>query len=171
MGRSIIVVGLNIGKIYSGYTFSTISHFDENPNLVKSCSWKSEYFSGLFLETPTSILLNAEKGFESFGFEAEDQYKSLTEEMKESDVYFFQHFLCQTKCYRKNGEMFVKPTNRVNPVSLKTLLIHSVAYLKKLFYLNFMTKFPLLMKMTFSGWSCILTIASLMPVLHFMKRV
>ncbi|XP_052085225.1 uncharacterized protein LOC127722391 [Mytilus californianus] len=141
MNRPLIVVGVNKSKIYSGYTFSTISHFEENPNLVKSFSWKSEKFCRLSLETPTSILLNAEKSFESFGYEAEDQYMSLTEEMKESNVYFFQHFLCQTKCYRKNGEMLVKPTNHFGPVPLKTLLSHSLSYLIKHFYLEVMNRF------------------------------
>ncbi|XP_076080277.1 uncharacterized protein LOC143051163 [Mytilus galloprovincialis] len=138
MNRSILVVGVNIGKLYSGYTFSTKSDFDDNPNHVKTCRWKSEYLKKLSEETPTSILLNAEKGFESFGYEAEVQYMSLTEETKESDVYFFQHFLCQTKWYRKNGKMFVKPTNRSDPVLLKTLIKHSVSYLKKHFDLKVM---------------------------------
>ncbi|CAG2255436.1 unnamed protein product [Mytilus edulis] len=136
MNRSILVVGVNIGKLYSGCTFSTKSHFDEKPNHVMSVSWKSEYLTKLSEETPTSILLNAEKGFESFGYEAEDQYMSLTDETKASDVYFFQHFLCQTKWYRKNGKILVKPTNRSDPVPLKTLLSQSISYLKNHFDLN-----------------------------------
>ncbi|CAG2255439.1 unnamed protein product [Mytilus edulis] len=69
MNRSILVVGVNIGNLYSGYTFSTKQDFEKNPNLVKT--WEFEYFRKLSDEIPTSILLNAEKGFQSFGNEAE----------------------------------------------------------------------------------------------------
>ncbi|VDI22499.1 Hypothetical predicted protein [Mytilus galloprovincialis] len=129
----LIVVAVNIGETYSGYTFSTKYDFQQYPRNVKCYGkWKSQYLERLNTQTPTSILLNAEKGFESFGFEAEDQYLSLSaENMNKSDVYFFQHFLSQDNWYReKSGQMFVKPSNRNGCVPLKTLLKHSVSYLK-----------------------------------------
>ncbi|XP_071138546.1 uncharacterized protein [Mytilus edulis] len=132
MYRGALVATVNIGEIYSGYTFFNKAGFEDDPRAVTSYgSWKSQYLMGLHTQTPTSILLNAEKGFESFGFEAEDQYISLSEDMENSDMYFFQHFLCQENWYReKSGKIFVKPSNRIGYVPLKTLLIHSVSYLK-----------------------------------------
>lgn len=91
------------------------------------------YFARVFFwQTPTSILLNAEKGFQSFGYEAEDQNMSLSENGNESDVYFFQHFLCQPKWIKEtvNSEILVKSSNLMGAVPLKTLLSYSVRYLK-----------------------------------------
>ncbi|VDI22500.1 Hypothetical predicted protein [Mytilus galloprovincialis] len=136
MHRFLLVATVNIVEIYSGYTFSTKAAFEDDPTTVTSyCAWQSQYIGGSRTQTPTSILLNAEKGFESFGFEAEDQYISLSEDMENSDVYFFQHFLCQENWYReKSGEILVKPSNRIGCAPLKTLLKHSVSYLKTHFF-------------------------------------
>ncbi|CAC5395693.1 unnamed protein product [Mytilus coruscus] len=133
MDKPLHVVSVNIEEIYSGYTFSSAKDFEYDPMHIASYGgWTSLYCEGSYLQTPTSILLNAEKGFESFGYEAEDQYMSLSENVNESDVYFFQHFLCQPKWYKEtvNGEILVKSSNLMGPIPLKTLLSHSVRYLK-----------------------------------------
>lgn len=102
MYRVALVATVNIGEIYSGYTFSNKAGFEDDPRAVTSYgSWKSQYLMGLHTQTPTSILLNAEKGFQSFGFEAEDQYISLSEDMENSDVYFFQHFFMSGKLVQR----------------------------------------------------------------------
>ncbi|XP_063438679.1 uncharacterized protein LOC134719619 [Mytilus trossulus] len=130
MDRTKLVVAFNIGEIYTGYTFSTTAQFNDDPMKINSISWHSQY-NRMSEQTPSSIILNAEKGFQSFGFEAEDQYLLSCENNKDTNFYFFQHFLCQTNWFtEKNGEIYVNPLNRVGPVLLQTLIRHSVSYLK-----------------------------------------
>lgn len=132
---ALLVVAMRIGDLYSGHTFSTLAGFNDNPmNVTCYGRCKSQYLNQHQLQTPTSILLNAERGFVSFGYEAEDNYLSLYVNKKESDVYFFQNFACPLKWYEEtNGEIFVKPSNRTDSVPLKTLLCHSVSYFKAQF--------------------------------------
>ncbi|XP_052084451.1 uncharacterized protein LOC127721689 [Mytilus californianus] len=129
------VVAVNIGEIYSGYVISTTSGFKNDPmNIMCYGHWKSQNLRGLNEQIPTSILLNSEKEFMGFGFEAEDQYLSSCENKEDSDLYFFQHFFCQSKWNKDtNGEIFVKSSNRVDAVPLTLILSHSVPYLKSHF--------------------------------------
>lgn len=76
-----LVVAFNIGEIYTRYTFSTNAQFNNDPMKINDILWHS-YYNQMSNQTPTSIILNAEKGFQSFGFEAEDQYLLSCETVK-----------------------------------------------------------------------------------------
>ena len=43
-------------------------------------------------KTPTSLLLNADLSFDSFGYKAVETYAQLQDQSKERSYYFFQHF-------------------------------------------------------------------------------
>lgn len=90
-----LVVAFNIGEIYTRYTFSTNAQFNNDPIKINDILWHS-YYNQMSNQTPTSIILNAEKGFQSYGFEEEDQYLLSCENNEDNNFYFFQHFLCQT---------------------------------------------------------------------------
>lgn len=122
MNKPLHVVSVKIGEIYSGYTLSSAKDFAYDPLHITSYEgWTSLFRGGIFWQTPTSILLNAEKGSQSFGYEAEDQYMSLSENGNESDVYFFQHFLCQPKWFKEsvNSGILVKSSNLMGAVPLR----------------------------------------------------
>lgn len=134
MYRTQLVVAFNIGEIYTGYTFSTNAQFNDDPMKINGILWHSQY-NRMSNQTPTSIILNAEKGFQSFGFEAENHYILSFENNENNNFYFFQYFLCQTHWFTEtNGEIYVNPLNRVRPVLLQTLIRHSVSYLKPHFF-------------------------------------
>ena len=43
------------------------------------------------LKTPTCLLLNPDRSFNSFGYEAQDRYAEL-EEAEAGEYYYFEHF-------------------------------------------------------------------------------
>ena len=43
-------------------------------------------------KTPTCLLLNEDKEFDSFGFEAEERYADLSFDKKHVDFYYFKQF-------------------------------------------------------------------------------
>ena len=47
---------------------------------------------GLWDKMPTCVLLQSDKSFHSFGFDAQDKYEELTRENKQESWYFFERF-------------------------------------------------------------------------------
>ncbi|XP_052790119.1 heat shock 70 kDa protein 12A-like [Mya arenaria] len=83
-----IVVAFDFGTTYSGYAFS----HSNNPFKVGTFLWKSGQESLISQKTPTSILLNPEGSFHSFGFEAEDKFANLSEAEEHGDWRLFRQF-------------------------------------------------------------------------------
>ena len=87
--QSLIVAAFDFGTTYSGYAFS----FKDSPNEVKTNkSWTAGSGKLISLKTPTSILLNEDGEFDSFGFDAEDKYSSLAEDGKHHGWRLFRRF-------------------------------------------------------------------------------
>lgn len=87
MGSS--VAAIDFGTTYSGYVFS----LKKDPTQFYSQqTWNAGHGKLVSLKTPTSLLLNPDKTFHSFGFKAEDTYAELAEEGKHDKYYFFQKF-------------------------------------------------------------------------------
>ena len=64
----LLVSAIDFGETYSGYAFS----FKESPNDIKMHkNWGSSIASS---KTPTVVLTNPDGSFNSFGYEAEDEY-------------------------------------------------------------------------------------------------
>ncbi|KAL4230004.1 Heat shock 70 kDa protein 12A [Mactra antiquata] len=89
-----VVAAIDFGTTYSGYAFSFWHDYLLDPlkiqtNLAWYCSSGQSLVS---TKTPTSVLLNPDKTFNAFGFEAEDKYFELAEEDEHTDYYFFRRF-------------------------------------------------------------------------------
>lgn len=84
-----IVAAIDIGTTYSGFAFS----FQHKPlNFYFKTQWYSEHGGMVSKKTSTSLLLNSDETFNSFGFEAEDKYASLAQDKKHHDFLFFRKF-------------------------------------------------------------------------------
>ncbi|XP_052784688.1 heat shock 70 kDa protein 12A-like [Mya arenaria] len=89
--KPLLVAAFDFGTTYSGYAFS----FRGNPNKIQT---NSTWYAGggssklMSLKTPTSVLLNPEGQFDSFGFEAEDKYAGLAEDDEHHDWKLFRRF-------------------------------------------------------------------------------
>lgn len=86
---ALVVVAIDFGTTYSGYAFSLLNnqHQFNGPHM-----WYAGQGGMSYPKTPTSLLLNSDESFNSFGFEAETRYASLAAKNKEQKYYFFQRF-------------------------------------------------------------------------------
>lgn len=84
-----VVVAIDFGTSFSGFAFS-FNHQDGSEDIFMNRSWGSAQGYST-LKTPTCILLNPEKKFVKFGFEAAEKYAGL-EDAKDKSFYFFDRF-------------------------------------------------------------------------------
>ena len=81
-----VVVAIDFGTTFSGYAFS----FKDKPKAVKTnTSWSKQLVS---LKAPTSVLLDDERKFHSFGYEAEAKYGQLIEDEEGDEWSLFRKF-------------------------------------------------------------------------------
>ena len=83
------VVGIDFGTTYSGYAFSLSC---EKLTFYSPHVWSSGHGGLTSLRTPTSLLLNPDQTFHSFGFTAEDKFADLVYKDEHRGFYFFQRF-------------------------------------------------------------------------------
>lgn len=84
-----VVVAIDFGTSFSGFAFS-FNHRDGSDEIYMNRSWGSAQGYSTF-KTPTCILLNREKKFVKFGFEAAEKYAEL-EDADDKSFYFFDRF-------------------------------------------------------------------------------
>ena len=83
------VVGIDFGTTYSGYAFSLSC---DELTFYSPQVWNSGHGGMTSLRTPTSLLLNPDQTFHSFGFEAEDKFADLAASDEHHGFYFFRRF-------------------------------------------------------------------------------
>ncbi|XP_062618636.1 heat shock 70 kDa protein 12B-like [Saccostrea cucullata] len=108
----LLVAAIDFGTTYSGYAFSYRDEYEKDPLRVSSKVWVSGSSSLLTLRTPTCVLFNKHKVFDSFGYDAENKYSELTLKEEHAEWYYFQRF-----------RMF--PFNKEEPLS-KVLKIKTI---------------------------------------------
>lgn len=74
IGDRLLVAAIDFGTAYSGYAFS----FKSDPMKIQTnASWSQRLVS---MKTPTSVLVDPDQKFDSFGYDAESKYAELLEE-------------------------------------------------------------------------------------------
>lgn len=81
----LLVAAIDFGTTYSGYAYSWKHEWTE----IKTNKWAGG--SGLSYKTPSVLLLNEDKSFNSFGYDAEKKYSSLVENGTTCKKYFYFH--------------------------------------------------------------------------------
>lgn len=84
-----MVAAINIGDIYSQCGISHPCDFDSNFNRVHFIAFETK-FNEMTYQLPTSLLLNEDKEFKGFGYEAEQKYISLLENGTHKSYYYFR---------------------------------------------------------------------------------
>jgi len=87
----LFVAAIDFGTTYSGYAFSSKDGFKQEPLKVVSNVWNAGTRSLISHKAPTALLLNPDKTFKAFGYEAENQYIELSEEDKDVQKYYYFH--------------------------------------------------------------------------------
>ncbi|XP_061183703.1 heat shock 70 kDa protein 12A-like isoform X3 [Saccostrea echinata] len=123
-----LVAAIDFGTTYSGYAYS----FKHDWATVQTNTWSGE--QQVSYKAPTALLLNPDKSFKAFGFEAETFYSSLTSEDDDSckEYYFFQRFklILKTKLeerVHRNTECLDINGKSVDAMSV---FMHCIEYLK-----------------------------------------
>ncbi|XP_076084861.1 heat shock 70 kDa protein 12B-like isoform X2 [Mytilus galloprovincialis] len=89
----LLVAASDFGTTYSGYAFSMRDTYKTDPlKIHANQAWNAGGRQLLSLKTPTCILLNSNKDFDSFGYEAENRYADLVMDGKQDDYYYFHRF-------------------------------------------------------------------------------
>ena len=89
----VMVAAIDFGTTFSGYAFSLKSWFETDPSKISTNqTWVAGQKNLISLKTPTCVLLQPDKSFHSFGFEAEEKYAELALEDQHDSWYFFKRF-------------------------------------------------------------------------------
>jgi len=84
-----VVAAIDFGTSFSGFAFS-FNHRDGSDDVYMNREWGSAQGYST-LKTPTCILLNPQKKFVRFGFEAAEKYAEL-EDASDKTFYCFDRF-------------------------------------------------------------------------------
>lgn len=94
----LVIAAIDLGTTYSGYAY-TLKHELEKPRSAEEMcqvlthNWQSGSSAGLIShKTPTSLLLEKDGTFHSFGYKAEKKYTELAGENKHKGWKFFRKF-------------------------------------------------------------------------------
>jgi hypothetical protein len=91
--KRILVAAIDFGTTYSGYAYSFAHEYEKDPTKASGKNWSAGVNTpGTSLKTSTTIMLNPDKTFHSFGYEAENNYVELAQEDGHHDYYYFRRF-------------------------------------------------------------------------------
>ncbi|XP_076106868.1 heat shock 70 kDa protein 12B-like isoform X2 [Mytilus galloprovincialis] len=100
------VAAIDFGTTYSGYAFSSRTDFKRDPlEIHANQSWNAGSTQLASLKTPTSLLLDSDKKFVAFGYEAENEYADLISDQLHEDYFYFSRikmYLYQNKNLSKD---------------------------------------------------------------------
>ncbi|OWF39272.1 heat shock 70 kDa protein 12A-like [Mizuhopecten yessoensis] len=127
----LFVAAIDFGTTYSGYAFSAKDDFRKEPLKINANVWNAGARSLMSHKAPTALLLNPDKTFNSFGYEAENNFSQLAEEGEHKDYYFFHRF----KMFLYNNKNLHRETTVKEEGGERTLpalevFSHSIRYLK-----------------------------------------
>ena len=88
MGDFLVTAAIDFGTTYSGYAYK-FHHQDE---IKSNPPWRAGCLGLDTLKTPTVLLLNPELQFDSFGYEAQDNFLDVVEDNEEESWYYFDEF-------------------------------------------------------------------------------
>ncbi|XP_053383654.1 heat shock 70 kDa protein 12A-like isoform X2 [Mercenaria mercenaria] len=107
----LVVAAIDFGTTFTGFALS----FSHNPTQIITSTWTAENVRTPTEKAPTCVLLSPDKEFVAFGYDAEERYRTLMLEDKESgdtsnakSHYFFERFkmkLYQTKKLRLDTKL------------------------------------------------------------------
>lgn len=90
---SILVAAIDFGTSSSGYAYLFRHEYKMDPLKIRlNERWSANYSAFSTEKAPTCVLLNPQKEFLAFGYEAEQKYSELALDSNHHDHYFFKEF-------------------------------------------------------------------------------
>uniref|UniRef100_K1Q9C0 Heat shock 70 kDa protein 12B n=1 Tax=Magallana gigas TaxID=29159 RepID=K1Q9C0_MAGGI len=96
-----IIVAFDIGTSYSGYAYSDKKEIERNT--INLNEWSGNSTLDPKAKAPTTVLLNEDQTFDSFGYEAEERYAQRVEEKTHNKCYRFRNF--KMKLYHEKADI------------------------------------------------------------------
>lgn len=87
-----LVVAIDFGTTFTGYAYSTRHEFKADPLQIHLMNWNAGSAGLVSQKAPTCVLFKPDQSFDSFGFEAEDNYNELALDDKHGAWFFFRRF-------------------------------------------------------------------------------
>lgn len=124
-----IIVAFDIGTSYSGYAYSDKKEIATNT--INLNEWTSNSTLDPKAKSPTTVLLNGDQTFDSFGYEAEERYAQKVEEKTDNECYRFCNFKMKLYHEKKITEAFLIQDDRER-ISIPAMVIfeHTITALK-----------------------------------------
>lgn len=124
-----IIVAFDIGTSYSGYAYS--DKIEIATNTINLNEWSGNSTLDPKAKAPTTVLLNEDQTFDSFGYEAEERYAQRVEEKTHNKCYRFRNFKMKLYHEKNITEAFVLQDDR-GKISLPAMVIfvHTIKALK-----------------------------------------
>ena len=85
-----VVVAIDIGTSFSGYAYSDKKEIKNNN--INLNIWNANTTVSQTSKAPTVVLLDKNKEFDSFGYEAEENYAGHVEKKTHMECYRFRNF-------------------------------------------------------------------------------
>ncbi|RWS28321.1 heat shock 70 kDa protein 12A-like protein [Leptotrombidium deliense] len=123
-----VVVAIDFGTTYSGYAFS----FTRDPsNIHMMRKWDGGGNPDVHNhKTPTTLLLNPNGEFDSFGFAARENYHNLSPKEVKKWLYFEKFKMNLHKCESLSRETEIKASNGKSLPAM-TVFAHALRYFKQ----------------------------------------
>lgn len=88
-----LVCAIDFGTTFSGFAYSPKVEYQYDPLNITVPKWEDAPSSILIsYKTPTTLLLDKDKNFVAFGYEAENTYAELAEEEMNEDYFYIRRF-------------------------------------------------------------------------------
>ena len=87
-----LVCAIDFGTTFSGYSYSPKIEYDHDPLNISVPNWDAPSSVQISYKTPTTLLLDKDKNFVAFGYEAENAYAELAEDEENEDYFYIRRF-------------------------------------------------------------------------------
>lgn len=135
----LLVAAIDFGTTYSGYAFSLKHDYQSDPAKISvNQNWVAGSMALVSLKAPTVVLFNEKKEFQSFGYEAENEYSELALDGEHQHFYFFSRFKMRLHDKKVSREFELEdehgrkmPAMKVFGAAIKFLKDHLLGALKR----------------------------------------
>ncbi|KAK3099979.1 hypothetical protein FSP39_012866 [Pinctada imbricata] len=133
--KRLFVAAIDFGTTFSGYAFSNKDDWRK----VHTNNWSGG--SLISHKAPTALLLDNNKKFVAFGYEAEDKYSQLAQEEEHEEYYFFHRFKMVLH-NKKIGWKTMIEENCGKEMEALNVFRHCVEFLKDSLFEQIKNSFP-----------------------------
>ena len=130
----ISVVAIDFGTSFSGFAFA-FNHKEGETGIHMNKDWGADQGYST-PKTPTCLLLNPDKSFNSFGYEAQDRFAELDDDQSQ-EYYYFEQF----KMILHNNEVSVDLSLHWAHISISCMYLFKYLYIfDYLFVITYITE-------------------------------